>query len=284
MINEHIELGVLNTLKVNRITEPGIYLEAQDEEVVLLPNAYTTNEMLVDDEIEVFVYTDSEDRLISTTQKPYGMKDQFMFTRVVDVVPFGAFVEWGLLKDLFVPKNRQKNPFREGDMRIVRIVQDDESERLIGVEKITSFLNSDTSALEKNEKVDLLVFAKTPMGYKVIINNTYEGMIYKNEIFTDVEVGKEIVGYIKNIREEDGKVDVSLQPIGKTITDDVNTQKVMDVLSQNFNELPYNYKTDADTIKDMFGISKKAYKRALTKLVDDKMIKLDDEGMTKIQE
>ena len=282
MINENIELGVLNTLRVNRITEPGIYLEAQDEEVVLLPNAYTTNEMLVDDEIEVFVYTDSEDRLISTTQKPYGMKGEFMFTRVVDVVPFGAFVEWGLLKDLFVPKNRQKNPFREGDMRIVRIVQDDESERLIGIEKITSFLDSDTSALEKNQKVNLLVFAKTPMGFKVIIDNTYEGMIYKNEIFTDVEVGNELTGYIKHVREEDGKVDVSLQPIGKESAADVNTTKIIDVLSQNFNELPYNYKTDADTIKDMFGISKKAYKRALTKLVEDNVIKLDDEGMTKI--
>ncbi len=281
MINEHIELGVLNTLKINRITEPGIYLEALDEEVVLLPNAYMTDDMQVDDELEVFIYTDSEDRLISTTQKPYGMKDQFMFTRVVDVVPFGAFVEWGLLKDLFVPKNRQKNPFAEGDMRIVRIVQDDESERLIGIEKITSFLNSDTSALEKNEKVNLLVFAKTPMGFKVIINHTYEGMIYKNEIFSDVEVGNELIGYIKHTRE-DGKLDVALQPIGKTMTNDVNTQKIVDVLSQNHNDLPYNYKTDADTVKDMFGMSKKAYKRALTKLVEDKIIKLDDEGMSKI--
>ncbi len=281
MINEHIQLGEINTLKINRITEPGIYLEAQDEEVVLLPNAYVTKEMQVDDELDVFIYTDSEDRLVATTQTPYGMKNQFMFAKVVDTTSFGAFIDWGLLKDLFVPKNRQKNPFRVGDMRIVRIIEDEETSRLIGVEKITSFLSSDTQKLEKNQEVEILLFAKTPMGYKVIINNTYEGMIYKNEIFSDVNVGEKLTAYIKNIRD-DGKVDVSLQPIGKSNADDINTKKILDVLAQNFNDLPYNYKTDADTIKDLFGISKKAYKRALTKLVEDNIIKIDDEGMSKI--
>jgi len=281
MINEHIQLGEMNTLKINRITEPGIYLEALDEEVVLLPNAYITPTMQVDDELEVFIYTDSEDRLVATTQTPYGMKNQFMFTKVVDTTSFGAFVDWGLLKDLFVHKNRQKNPFRVGDMRIVRIIEDDETSRLIGVEKITSFLSSDTQKLEKNQEVEILLFAKTPMGYKVIINDTYEGMIYKNEIFSDVNVGEKLKAYIKNIRD-DKKVDVSLQPIGKSNADDINTQKVLDVLEQNFNDLPYNYKTDADTIKELFGISKKAYKRALTKLVEDNIIKIDEEGMSKI--
>ena len=278
MINEHIELGVINLLKINRITEPGIYLEALDEEVVLLPNAYVTKDMQVDDEIEVFVYTDSEDRLVSTTQKPYGMKDEFMFTRVVDVVDFGAFVDWGLQKDLFVPRNRQKTPFRDGQTRIVRIVEDEESGRLIGVEKITSYLSSETKALEQNQVVDLLVFAKTPMGYKAIVDDTYEGMVYNNEIFTTIDVGDKIKGYVKNIRD-DGKVDISLQPIGKTFTDDVNTQKIITILKQNHNNLPYNYKTDAEVVKEMFNMSKKAYKRALTKLVEDNMIKLDTDGM-----
>jgi len=278
MINEHIELGVLNTLKINRITEPGIYLEALDEEVVLLPNAYVTKDMQVEDELEVFVYTDSEDRLVSTTQKPYGMKNEFMFTRVVDVVDFGAFVDWGLLKDLFVPRNRQKTPFRDGQTRIVRIVEDEESGRLIGVEKITSYLSSDTKDLEQNKVVDLLIFAKTPMGYKAIIDDSYEGMVYNNEIFTTIDVGDKIKGYVKTIRD-DGKVDISLQPIGKTFTDDVNTQKIITILKQNHNNLPYNYKTDAEIVKEMFNMSKKAYKRALTKLVEDNIIKLDENGM-----
>ena len=278
MINEHIELGVLNTLKINRITEPGIYLEALDEEVVLLPNAYVKKDMQVDDELEVFVYTDSEDRLVSTTQKPYGMKNEFMFTRVVDVVDFGAFVDWGLPKDLFVPRNRQKNPFRDGQTRIVRIVEDEESGRLIGVEKITSYLSTDTKELQQNQIVDLLVFAKTPMGYKTIIDDTYEGMIYNNEIFTGIDIGDKIKGYIKTIRD-DGKVDISLQPIGRTFTDDVNTTKIVDILKQNHNNLPYNYKTDSEIVKEMFNMSKKAYKRALTKLLEDNIIKLDEEGM-----
>lgn len=278
MINEHIELGVLNTLKINRITEPGIYLEAFDDEVVLLPNAYVTQSMQVDDELEVFIYTDSEDRLVATTQTPYGMKNEFMFTRVVDVLEFGAFVDWGLQKDLFVPKNRQKTPFRDGQTRIVRIIEDDESKRLIGVEKITSFLSSDTKDLAINQSVDLLVFAKTPMGYKTIIDNTYEGMIYDNELFTTIDVGDKIKGYIKNIRD-DGKIDITLQAIGKTLTDDINTKKILDTLKQNNNDLPYNYKTDANTVQDMFSMSKKAYKRALTKLLEDNIIKLDENGM-----
>ena len=278
MINEHIELGVLNLLKINRITEPGIYLEALDEEVVLLPNAYVTKDMQVDDEIEVFVYTDSEDRLVSTTQKPYGMKNEFMFTRVVDVVDFGAFVDWGLQKDLFVPRNRQKTPFRDGQTRIVRIVEDEESGRLIGVEKITSYLSSETKSLEQNQVVDLLIFAKTPMGYKAIVDDTYEGMVYNNEIFTTIDVGDTIKGYVKTIRD-DGKVDISLQPIGKTFTDDVNTQKIITILKQNHGNLPYNYKTDSEVVKEMFNMSKKAYKRALTKLIEDNIIKLDENGM-----
>jgi predicted RNA-binding protein (virulence factor B family) len=116
------------------------------------------------------------------------------------------------------------------------------------------------------------------MGYKTIINDTYEGMVYSNEIFTSIEVGDRIKGYIKYIRE-DGKIDITLQPIGKTFSDDVNTKKIIDTLKQNNNDLPYNYKTDSDVIKEMFEMSKKAYKRALTKLVSDNIIKLDENGM-----
>jgi len=283
MINKDIKLGEINHLRVDRITEPGIFLMAEDEEVVLLPNAYVTEEMGVGDIIEVFVYTDSEDRLVATTQQPYGYKGEFIFTRVVDTVPFGAFVDWGLPKDLFVPKNRQKNPFREGDMRIVRIVEDQETSRLIGVEKITSFLSKDTKLLKINQEVELLIFAKTPMGYKAIIDNLYEGMLYQNEIFEDIEVGNKLNGFIKFIRD-DGKIDLALQPAGKEIALDINTKKILDVLHQNFNELPYNYKTDPQSVKEMFGISKKAYKRALTTLVQKRLIKLDQNGMEFIGE
>ncbi len=278
MINKHIELGVMNTLKVNRDTEPGLFLEAQDEEVVLLPNAYVTDEMYIDDELDVFVYRDSEDRLICTTETPYGMKDQFIISKVVDTMDFGAFIDWGLPKDLFVPRNKQKTPFEVGDTRIVRIVEDEQTNRLIGVEKVTSFLTKKTQDLTINQEVKLLIFAKTPLGFKVIVDNTYEGLIYANEIFTKLAVSNKIVGYIKNIRE-DGKLDIGLQPVGKDVSSDLNTQQIIKLLKQNESFLPYNYKTDVSVIKKVFGISKKAYKRALTSLVNSNTIELDDEGM-----
>ena len=279
MINEHIELGVINTLKINRDTEPGLYLEASDEEVILLPNAYVTDDMQVGDELDVFVYRDSEDRLVCTTEEPYGMKDQFIITKVVDTMKFGAFVDWGLPKDLFVPRNKQKTPFEVGDRRIIRIIEDVETNRLIGVEKVTSFLTKDIKDLKMNDEVRLLIFAKTPLGFKVIVNNMYEGLIYQNEIFKKLEVSNDIVGYVKKIRD-DGKLDISLQPVGKDVAGDVNTQKILKLLKQNENCLPYNYKTDVAVIKKVFGISKKAYKRTLTSMVDSNTIELDEKGMS----
>ena len=143
---------------------------------------------------------------------------------------------------------------------------------------VYSIQSNYTKELQQNQIVDLLVFAKTPMGYKTIIDDTYEGMIYNNEIFTGIDIGDKIKGYVKTIRD-DGKVDISLQPIGRTFTDDVNTTKIVDILKQNHNNLPYNYKTDSGIVKEMFNMSKKAYKRALTKLLEDNIIKLDEEGM-----
>lgn len=281
MINKNIKIGELNTLKINRDTEPGLYLEALDEEVVLLPNAYVTDDMQIDDEIEVFIYRDSEDRLVATTEEPYGMKNEFIIANVVDTMPFGAFIDWGLPKDLFVPKNKQKTTFKVGEKRIVRIIEDEDTNRLIGVEKVTSYLTKSTKDLKINQEVKLLIFAKTPLGFKVIVDNKYEGLIYKNEIFTKLEVSNNIKGYIKQIRD-DGKLDISLQPIGKDIAKDINGEKIIKLLKQNENHLPYNYKTDVNIVKKVFRISKKAYKRALTTLLELNKIKLDEEGISLI--
>jgi len=279
MINENIKLGVINTLKINRISEPGLYLSSLDEEEVLLPNTYIKDGMDLDDEIDVFIYTDSEDRLVATTESPLGFKDQFIFAEVVDTINFGAFVDWGLKKDLFVPKNRQKTPFKEGEKRIIRIVEDEQTNRLIGVEKIGQFLSKEVEKLKKNDPVKILVVAKTPLGYKVIVDNSYEGLIYKNEIFQDIYVGLKLDAFIKSVRE-DKKLDISLQPIGKTIAKDINDTKILDILKQNHGTLPYNYKTDPDEIKDIFGLSKKAYKRALTSLQEKNLITIEDSGIT----
>ncbi len=281
MINEKIELGKINTLRIDRFTEPGIYLMAQNEEDLLLPGQYVTDDMAIDQEIDVFVYTDSEDRLVATTETPKAMLDEFGFFEVVDVAEFGAFVNWGLPKDLFIPKNRQKTPFRVGDRRILRIVKDEKSERLLGVEKIKQFLSHEVEeGYYKNRPVKLLVIAKTPLGFKVIVDNKYSGMLFTNELFEDIAVGDTKKGYVKLIRK-DGNMDISLQPIGTAAKTDIGTDKIMQLLDENNGSLPYNYKSDADLVNSVFGLSKKNYKRSLTTLIDAGKIEVTETGIYK---
>lgn len=281
MINEKIELGKINTLRIDRFTEPGIYLMAQNEEDLLLPGQYVTDDMAVDQEIDVFVYTDSEDRLVATTERPKAMVDEFGFFEVVDVTEFGAFVDWGLPKDLFIPKNRQKTPFRVGDKRILRVVKDEKSERLLGVEKIKQFLSHEVEAgYYKNRPVTLLVIAKTPLGFKVIVDNAYSGMLFTNEIFEKITIGDTKKGFVKLVRK-DGNMDISLQPIGTAAKTDIATDTILQLLDEKNGSLPYNYKSDADLINSVFGLSKKNYKRALTTLIDAGKIEVTETGIYK---
>lgn len=269
-MNKNIELGVINSLKVNRVSEPGIYLIAGDEEEVLLPNAYVTKDMEIDSLLDVFIYTDSEDRLVATTLKPYGKKDEFASLEVVDIAQFGAFLDMGLPKDLLVPKNKQRSTFHLGDRKVIKIVEDDKTHRLIGTEKFT--LNKDPMDFKQNDEVEILVYIKTPLGFKLVVNNKYEGLIYHNEIFENVQIGDRKKAYIKFVRE-DGKLDISLQKIGAKKSDD-NPTKVFEILEQNGGVLGFTYKSDAEDIKETFGLSKKAFKASLTKLIEDKKIEL----------
>ena len=281
MINEKIELGKLNTLRIDRFTEPGIYLMAEDEADILLPGQYVTDTMAEGQEIQVFVYTDSEDRLVATTDTPKAMVDEFGFFEVVDVADFGAFVDWGLPKDLFIPKNRQKTPFKVGEKRILRVIKDDQSERLLGVEKIKQYLTHEVEeGYYKNRPVKLLVMARTPLGYKVIVDDKYSGMLFTNEIFEDIAAGDLKKGFVKLVRK-DGNMDISLQPIGTAAKTDIATDKIMQLLEENRGSLPYNYKSDADLINSVFGLSKKNYKRALTTLKDAEKIDVTDTGIYK---
>lgn len=278
-MNKQIELGRINTLRIDRFAVPGCFLMAEDGEDVLLPNQYVTDEMVIDQEIDVFVYTDSEDRLVATTAKPKAMLDEFGFFEVVDVARFGAFVDWGLPKDLLVPKNRQKTPFKVGEKRFLRVVEDTQSERLIGVEKISQYLSHSPKGYHRNTPVKLLVIAKTPLGFKVIVDDRYEGVIFENEIFESVNVGDTKQGYVKNVRK-DGNFDVSLQPIGAQ-KKDAASEKVLSLLEEHKGILPYNYKSDAELIKNIFGLSKKNFKRALTRLQDEGKVEVKDTGIYK---
>ena len=290
MINKRIRLGKINTLEIVRDTDFGFFLEPSssreeimdrsetEEYEVLLPNAYINDEMEVGDEVEVFIYRDSEDRIIATTQYPIALLDEFAFVEVVSTTSFGAFVDIGLQKDLLVPRNKQKNQFAVGDKRIIRIVEDIETNRLIGVEKITSFLNNKTKYLKVNDEVKIMVIAFTPMGYKVVVDNMHEGMIFKNECFTKLFVGNVKKAYIKNVRK-DGKLDISLQPIGKEKNKDASCQSIIDLLKEYNNFLPFNSKSDAAEITKRFGMSKKIFKASLVTLQADDIITSTDRGI-----
>jgi predicted RNA-binding protein (virulence factor B family) len=275
-MNSTIQIGTINTLEIDRATDPGLFLKAEDGEDILLPNQYLTDEMLLGDLIDVFVYTDSEDRPVATTEIPPAILGEFGFFEVVDTASFGAFVDWGLPKDLFVPRTKQKTPFHVGEKRLLHVDLDEQTNRLIGVEKVQNYLTEAPKSLKPNDEVFVLVFAKTPLGYKVIVNNAYEGLIYHNEVFEPIKTGDLKKAFIK-LRRGDGKLDISLQRIGKSGEDDAT--KVLDILKQSGGVMPYNYKSDADTIKKVFHLSKKSYKRALTELLNSNKIEVKDTGI-----
>ena len=273
-----IKLGKYNKLIIERETDYGLFLTTENrEEEILLPNQYVKSSMNIGDEINVFVYSDSEDRYVATTETPKATLGEFCYLKVIDNTNIGAFMDWGLLKDLFVPKSMQKIPFKVGNSYILRISYDAKTDRLIGDTRIQKYLSKDLQKLKKFNEVKLLVIAKTPLGYKVIINNMYEGMLFNNEIFEKINIGDKKIGFIKNIRD-DGKLDISLQPIGKK-KDDVMSEKIIKLLKENQSSLPYNYKSDAIEIKKIFNMSKKSFKKALTKLQDSAIITIDDKGI-----
>jgi len=242
-----------------------------------MPNQYVTYAMKEGDEIDVFVYFDSEDRIVASTTFPKAMLDQFGCFEVVDVTAFGAFLDWGLPKDLLVPKALQKFPFYVGMKVIVQVCLDDETGRIIGSQKYNDFLKKDLSALKLKQEITVFVRERTPLGFKIIVNNLYDGLIFHNEIFENIEVGDEKVGYIKTLRK-DGKLDIVLRPIGDK-SDEVAAAKIVEILSLTGGACEMNYKSTPELISDRFGLSRKAYKRALTKLIEAKKLEVNDEGM-----
>ena len=269
-IDDKIKQGVVNTLKVNRVSEPGIYLISGDETEVLLPNAYVKKDMAIDSLLDVFIYTDSEDRLVATTLKPYLYLNEFANLKIVDSAKFGYFVDIGLPKDLSVPKNRQKGTYNIGSYKVLQMQFDERTSRLIASEKY--ILEEEPKNLKQGDEVEIILYSKTPLGFKVIVNNLFEGMIFHSEIFENLKIGDKKRAYIKNLRE-DKKLDISLQKIGEK----VDSNKVLEILKANGGVLNFTYKSDAEDIKNMFAMSKKAFKATLTKLIDEKKINLEND-------
>ena len=270
-----LEIGKINRLEVVRDTDFGLVLEAADGREVLLPNVYVMeDEMPMGAIVEVFVYTDSEDRPVATTKMPYAKLGEYGYFTVVDYKSYGAFVNWGLPKDLFVPLSQQKEYFHIGKKYILRVCLDQETGRLYATQKIGKYFNRDLKGCYQNRKLEMLVLAKTPLGYKVIVDNQYEGMLFENEIFEKIDVGDKKIGYIKAARK-DGKLDMSLQPIGAKAKLGVAEGKVLQLLKEAGGKMPFGYKSDAEEIQKVFGVSKKNFKRALTHLIDNDEIVLD---------
>jgi hypothetical protein len=239
------------------------------------------DEMPIGALIDVFVYTDSEDRPVATTKMPYAKLGEYGYFTVVDYKSYGAFVNWGLPKDLFVPLSQQKEYFNIGKKYLLRVCLDEQTGRLYGTQKIGKYFNRDMSGLHQNKSLDAIVLAKTPLGYKVIADNQYEGMLFDNEIFEEIRVGDRKKVYIKKVRK-DYKLDLSLQPIGKQATISVAEGTILQLLKEADGTLPFTYKSDAEEIKKVFGMSKKNFKRTLTSLIDGGKIKLSDTEIIKV--
>jgi len=273
-----VDIGKLNTLKVVKIVEFGAYLDGGERGEILLPKNTVPKDCAVGSSIEVFVYFDSEGRIIATTKKPYAMVGEAAYLKVVSTASFGAFVNWGLpQKDLLVPSSEQKTPMAVNGSYCVYIYTDKKTGRITASARLDKFiaaLNTDFSA---GQNVNLLVAEQTELGYKAIINNTHWGVLYKNEVFQKLEVGQKVKGFIKCIRE-DKKIDLSLYEAGYKKVEDL-LDKILASLKKNNGFIPLSDKTPPADIYSFFGVSKQSYKNAIGGLYKKKLISIDKDGI-----
>lgn len=281
-----VKIGQWQLLTIIKVVEFGIYLDGGNPNdggwgEILLPARYVPADCVVGDEIRVFVYFDSEDRIIATTDTPKATVGQFAYLRVADVNRAGAFLDWGLPKDLLAPYAEQANKMQKGAYYVVYVFQDEESERLTASSRISRFVDKTPPDYHVGDSADVLVIAQTDLGYKCIINHRHWGMLYHNEVFEPLNVGQNVVASIKKIRE-DGKIDLQLPQPKKS---DLSTleQTIMDTLHSNHGLLRMGDKTDPKVIYQRFGVSKKNFKRAVSRLYKQRLIHVEAERITLAQ-
>jgi predicted RNA-binding protein (virulence factor B family) len=273
-----LKVGQQNILKVLRGTSVGFFLGDEEGNDVLLPHKYIPEGLNIGDEIDVFLYRDSEDRIIATTLEPLVKLNQFACLQVSAATNIGAFLDWGLEKDLFVPFREQNQKLREGDYTVVYLYLDESTDRLVGSCRLNRHFEFENIELKEGEEVNLLILDKTDLGFNVAVNHKYRGLIYENEIFQRVAWGDTVKGYVKIVRE-DGKIDISLQKQGFENSIEPNSQKVLDVLKANDGHMPFNDKSDSVEIQSQFEMSKKAFKRAIGGLYKQKLILIEEDGI-----
>jgi len=278
-----IELGKYNRLRACRVVDRGMMLCDDDSgEEVLLPAQEEPEDLLVDDKLEVFIYKDGEDNLIATLHTPKIKRGEFAYLKVVEVTTYGAFLDWGLPKDLLVPFSEQARKMTRDNWYIVYCYLDEITQRLVASSRIDRFLKDEPEDLERGDEVELLIGPTTDLGVNVIINDKYKGLIFHKDIYQTVEIGERRKGYIKKVKPE-GKIDVSLQPPGyKRVPG--NADKILTKLEKNQGFLPLTDKSDPARIHDELEMSKKTFKKAIGALYKQRQIRIEPEGIYLVKE
>ena len=270
-------IGKYNTLTIERVTSVGMFLSDVEGEEVLLPNQYLTDDMHVEDVIKVFVYLDSEDRPVATTETPKIIRNEFAVLQVKDVSEHGAFLDWGLIKDLFVPFREQSVSMEIGDWHVVYLYLDQKSSRLIASTKVDRFLENERLTVKEGDEVDLIIYQKTDLGYNTIVNQYHKGLIYGNEVFKDLKTGDKLKGFVKKIRPEN-KLDISLN---KSTTEQIEpaAQNILDELKKAGGFLNLSDGSSPEEIHKRLEISKKVFKKAIGGLYKNGTIRIAPEGI-----
>lgn len=271
-----IQIGDYNTLRILRETKVGLFL-GDENEAILLPKKYVPKDFFIGDDITVFVYLDHEERPVATTLKPYIRLNEFAHLKVNYINKFGAFLDWGLEKDLFVPFKEQARPMEEGKRYLVYMFIDEKTNRLVASSKTNQFLSNEDLDLQRNEEVDILISHITEAGINVIINQKHKGLVYKNEVYTEVKPGMKTKGYIKNIRP-DGKIDVLLRKVGVDAIEP-SSQIILDELKANRGFLRLTDNSHPEDIKTVLKMSKKNFKKAVGNLYKQKLIDIKEDGI-----
>jgi len=272
-----IQLGKFNALEIVKEVDFGLYLDGGDDGEILLPSRYVPEEWEIGDFLNVFIYLDNEERLVATTLTPYVQVGEFAYLEVAWINQFGAFLDWGLMKNLFVPFREQKMKMEVGRKYIIHAHVDEESYRIVASAKVERYLSKDVPSYQPGDKVNILIWQKTDLGFKGIIDGEFSGLLYDNEIFQKIETGLKLDAFVKQVRD-DGKVDLTLQKTGFSKIGDFNSN-LLEYIKENNGFISLNDKSPADDIYAAFGVSKKTFKQAVGDLYKRRLIILEKDGI-----
>ena len=273
-----VTIGKRSTLRVIRIATPGVFLDGEDLGEILLPGRYVPRGTIPGEAIEVFVHRDSEDRIVATTEKPAASVNEFACLKVVSInARVGAFLSWGLSKDLLLPMREQAKRLNVGDWVVVFIYVDDKTDRIVASSRLNRHLNRTPPVYAEGQRVNLLVFDETELGFKAIVENAHLGLLYHTDLAAPLKLGQQIAGYVRTVRD-DGKIDLSLDRAGYHRVAPL-TQTILEALKTAGDSLPFSDKSSPEEIRDTFGVSKKAFKQAIGALFRDRQILIEDTGI-----